>query len=98
MEGAEISLRPITGSRLGPTRRDSPGSRCFPGFGANLLLLIEVDLDKKNDARINELLAGMLEIHGDPVADRRLHLSQAPGRAIGMTDIHAGYQLMAQRP
>ena len=57
--------------------------------------MIEVDFDKKNDARINELLARMLEIHGDPVANRRLHLSQAPGRTVGMTDIHAGHQLMA---
>ena len=52
----------------------------------------EYDLDEKDDRRIYQPLAGMLEIDRDPVADGRLHLSQPPGRKVGMANIHAGNQ------
>jgi hypothetical protein len=95
LEGAESNLRGIAGSRLGRAA-DSRRSRRFPGPGCTHPLVIDIDLNKKNDARINELLAHMLEIDRDPITDRRLHLSQSPGRTIGMAHIHAGHQLMAQ--
>ena len=77
-EGAEISLRGSIGSRLGTVARR--------GVAA------DIDLDEKDDRPIDQPLAGMLEIDRDSVADGRLHLSQPPGRKIGMADIHARNQ------
>ena len=80
-EGAEISLRDRIGSRLGAVCR----------------LAVDIDLDKGDDGAIDQPLAGMLEIDRDPVADRRLYLSQPPGRKVGMAYIHARDQPAAHR-
>src|SRR5258708_21069394 len=77
-EGAEISLGGLVGSRLGAV--------------AGRDVAIDVDFDEKDNRPIYQPLAGMLEIDGDAVADGRLHLSQPPGRKVGMANIHARNQ------
>lgn len=46
---------------------------------------------------INHDLAGMFEIHGDALADARLHLPKAPVRLCGVAHQHAGFQNFVHR-
>ena len=41
---------------------------------------------------VDDNLSGMFEVHGDPAADHRLHLSQSPVRALGVAHQHAGLE------
>ena len=43
-------------------------------------------------ATVDDDLAGILEHHGNPLPDPRLNLPDAPFRALGMTNEHAGFE------
>ena len=58
---------------------------------------ILVERDEGHHGSIDEPLARVLEIHGDAVADRRLHLSHAPIGLAGMTHAGAWDEPVAQR-
>ena len=47
---------------------------------------------------IDQELSSVLEIHGDPVPDDRLDLSESPVRPGRMTHQHAGFKLLTHVP
>src|SRR5205814_3249612 len=50
-----------------------------------------------NDRAVDQALAGMLEIHGDAIADHRLHLADSPIGLAGMADANAGEEARGHR-
>lgn len=44
--------------------------------------------------RIDQHLAGILEVHRDPVADGGLNLTEPPVRLKGVAHIHAGQEML----
>ena len=43
---------------------------------------------------VHDNLAGVLEVHGHPVVNDRLDLTDAPVGLVGMADQHARYQVL----
>ena len=59
--------------------------------------LVLVERHERHDGGVDEALARVLEIDGDAVADRRLHLPDAPAGLAGMAHAGTWYEPVAQR-
>ena len=88
IDAAEVAAVRDRNAQIGD--RAAEGSISGRGEGGREKVPSIVHQFQRYDPGVDQHLAGILEIHRDPVADHRLHLANSPFRAGRMTDAGAG--------